>query len=69
MTQNENYLWSLIEAFNINGNNAHLTFERRLARENGWGTKYTHRVIEEYKKFIFLCCVGETALTPSDPVD
>lgn len=69
MTQLENQLWQKISTFQLDDPNAKLTFSGRLARENGWGKEYTIRVIEEYLKFIFLCCVSTKAITPSDPVD
>lgn len=51
-------LWSKILAFDIDGGPATLTFARRLARENGWTYTYAERVIEEYRKFVFLCMVA-----------
>jgi hypothetical protein len=69
MTQNEKQLWERIQAFNLDEKDVQLTFTERLARENGWDMKYTYRVVDEYKKFIFLCCVSPTPVTPSDPVD
>lgn len=61
-------LWSRIKAYQIDDPDSAYKFSQRLAKENGWSRDYTLRVIEEYKKFIFLCCVNPPA-TPSDPVD
>ncbi|MES2265448.1 MAG: hypothetical protein V4520_01730 [Bacteroidota bacterium] len=69
MTPIENDLWQRIEAFEMDEPGAAFKFSDRLARENGWTKAYTKRVISEYKKFIFLCCVSEQGVTPSDPVD
>lgn len=69
MTQTETLLWNRLEAFRLDETNVRLTFSQRLARENGWKINYTLRVIEEYKKFLFLCCTSPTPVTPSDPVD
>lgn len=69
MTTEELTLWNKIESFKLDDNLSTLTFSARLARENGWSFYYTQRVIEEYKKFIFLCCVSPGGITPSDPVD
>ncbi|OYQ34069.1 hypothetical protein CHU92_12085 [Flavobacterium cyanobacteriorum] len=69
MTPSEKQLWERIQRFPIDEENAALTFSARLARENGWSRKYTQEVITEYKRFIFLCCVSPTPVTPSDPVD
>lgn len=69
MTTVEKQLWDKLERFGFDSEGTQLTFAKRLARENGWSTGYTERVIEEYKKFIFLCCVSPTPVTPSDAVD
>ncbi|RYF77875.1 MAG: hypothetical protein EOO39_02885 [Cytophagaceae bacterium] len=69
MSGDEAALWTKISTFAIDGADAKLTFAARLARENGWNTAYTQRVIEEYRKFLFLCCITSTGVTPSDPVD
>ena len=46
-------LYSRIQAFSLDQPNTQLSFSRRLARDNGWSTDHTRRVIEEYKKFVF----------------
>lgn len=69
MTHFENQLWNKILGFEFDEPNTQLTFAARLSRENGWTTYYTNRVIDEYKKFIFLCCTSANPVTPSDPVD
>jgi hypothetical protein len=68
MTQEESLLWSKLQHFRFDDPDHQFKFSDRLARENGWTTEYTHRVLEEYRKFLFLCCVAAPA-TPSDPVD
>lgn len=40
-----------------------------MARENGWSIEYSKRVIDEYKKFLYLSIVEKCSLTPSDEVD
>lgn len=62
-------LWKKIEAFNLDEKNAKLTFSQRLARENNWSLDFSKKVIQEYKKFIYLCCISNTPITPSDSVD
>lgn len=69
MTHLENQLWDNILGFEFDDPGTQLTFAMRLQRENGWQQDYTQRVIDEYKKFLFLCCNSPTAVTPSDPVD
>jgi len=69
MNQQEKQLWDRINSFRFDEPGTVLTFEKRLARENGWNLSYTQDVIEEYKKFIFLCCISDSPITPSDQVD
>lgn len=46
-----------------------LTFSKRLARENGWSHGYARRVVEEYKKFVFLAAYAGHPVTPAEAVD
>lgn len=69
MTDKEMELFAKIQAFELDDDSASFKFSERLARENGWNKIYTQRVIDEYKKFIFLCCITDSGVTPSDPVD
>jgi hypothetical protein len=69
MSLNEQSLWHKIKEFPLDDTISNFTFSDRLARENGWTKSYTLRVVEEYRKFLFLCCITETGVTPSDPVD
>ncbi len=62
-------LWKRIEEFSIDDLHAEVRFSDKLARENNWSKEYTQRVISEYKKFIFLCCVLPNGASPSDVVD
>lgn len=63
-------LFNRINNFSFDGDSKpQLSFEKRLARENGWSINYTKRVIEEYKRFIFLSQVADFPVTPSDQVD
>ncbi len=69
MNSEQQELWSTIRSFDIDGGPASLTFSKRLARENGWTLGYAERVIDEYRKFVFLCMAAEHKCTPSDEVD
>lgn len=64
-----NALWQKIKSFELDDPAADYSFSDRLARENSWGLEYAIRVIEEYKKFMYLLCVINHPLTPSDQVD
>ncbi len=69
MTKEHKTLWNKLKEFQFESPNALLKFSTRLARENGWSQEYADRVVLEYKKFIFMCCVGKKSVTPSDEVD
>src|SRR4051812_26132710 len=62
-------LLARISAFDIDGGEAALPFAARLARENGWSRAYAERVIEEYKRFVFLAVTGDSPVCPSEDVD
>jgi hypothetical protein len=65
----EQELWGKICSFKLDDEGSSLQFSRRLARENKWTHTFAKRVAEEYKKFIFLCCITQSGVTPSDQVD
>jgi hypothetical protein len=69
MKEQEKLLWHRVQNFQLDEPGVPFKFSDRLARENGWTIVYAKRVIEEYKRFIFLCCVSPGGVTPSDPVD
>lgn len=69
MNNEELKLWDAICEFELDDDGSRFTFSDRLAIENGWPKGFAMRVIEEYKKFIFLICVTNQSLTPSDEVD
>ncbi|HYE60646.1 MAG TPA: hypothetical protein VD997_01500 [Phycisphaerales bacterium] len=69
MDERQANLWVQLEAFEIGGRDAALTFERRLARENGWSEAFAQRVTAEYKRFLFLIAEAGHPVTPSEQVD
>jgi hypothetical protein len=69
MTENQGKLWQKIKRFELDDPQSALTFTDRLARENGWSLEYAMETVLEYKKFMFLLCVADHPLTPSDQVD
>lgn len=62
-------LYKRIQAFALDRPDSQLSFSQRLAKDNGWSSGYTQRVIEEYKKFIFLAVAAGHPVTPSDQID
>lgn len=69
MTDYQHPLYTKIKAFELDDEQAALTFTDRLARENNWSLSYGLRAVLEYKRFMFLICLAEHPLTPSDQVD
>ena len=62
-------LWSKIQNFQLDEPDVKFPFSKRLARDNNWSHEFAKDVIEEYKKFIYLCCTSTDPITPSDSVD
>jgi len=62
-------LWQRIQSFLLDDPNAALPFSRRLCREQRWGPAFAAGAIEEYKKFIFLCCIHPQGASPSAVID
>ena len=54
MTGEQTDLWNRIQNFELDDIDSAYTFSDRLALENGWTLEYALRVIDEYKKYIFL---------------
>ncbi|MEM8717718.1 MAG: DUF2207 domain-containing protein [Cyanobacteria bacterium P01_G01_bin.39] len=69
MNNEQKQLLKRIEEFSLDKPDVNLTFSQRLARENNWSIDYTHKVIKEYKKFIFLAVVAGHVVTPSEQID
>ncbi|MCS3796242.1 hypothetical protein [Niastella sp. OAS944] len=62
-------LWNKIQQFAFDEPNAEITFSKKLASQQKWSASYTQRVIEEYRRFIFLCCISPNGAAPSKAVD
>lgn len=62
-------LWERIEKFNLDDPHSNFPFSKKLAKENNWSASFTAGAIEEYKKFIYLCCISPAGASPSDIVD
>jgi uncharacterized protein (TIGR04222 family) len=62
-------LWANIQQFAFDEPNAVITFSKKLADQQKWPAEYTQRVIEEYRRFIFLCCISPKGASPSKAVD
>lgn len=62
-------LWSAIQQFPFDDPYAEITFSRKLSAKQHWSPSYTERVIEEYRKFLYLCCISPNGASPSQAVD
>ena len=62
-------LWNKIQNFNFDNPEADFSFSMRLARDNGWSIAFTNRIIEEYRRFLYLAAEAGHLVTPSDEVD
>lgn len=62
-------LWEKIQNFSLDDPYSSYPFSKKLAQQNNWSDSFTQKAIEEYKKFIFLCCISPTGASPSEIVD
>ncbi|WP_196888672.1 glycine-rich domain-containing protein [Aureivirga sp. CE67] len=69
MTKEEKDLWKKIVDFELDDPDSDYNFTDKLCRENNWTYDFAIRAILEYKKFIFLVCISDFHLAPSDEVD
>lgn len=66
--RNEN-LWQRIQGFSLDAENAAFPFSKKLAKEENWSAEFTQKAIDEYKKFVYLCCISPNGASPSEIVD
>lgn len=64
----ESFYRSILE-FEFDEPGVSLTFSQRLAKDNGWSEPFANRVIEEYKKFVYMAVAAGHPVCPSDEVD
>jgi uncharacterized protein (TIGR04222 family) len=62
-------LYDRISAYSLDDIDSALPFSRRLAKDQGWTLAYAQRVIEEYKRFVFLAIASGHPVSPSEAVD
>ncbi len=62
-------LWSRIQGFSLDASDADFPFSKKLAKEENWSLEFTRKAIEEYKKFVYLCCILPKGASPSEIVD
>ena len=69
MNETHTALWQKIKRFELDDPASAFSFSDRLARENDWDIEFALRAICEYKRFMFLTCIADHPLTPSDEID
>lgn len=62
-------MWLAIRDLPFDQKGAEKPFSTRLASEQGWSSEFTARVIEEYRRFVFMMAVSDHSVTPSITVD
>ncbi len=69
MNAQQRHLYAQLVQWHPDDSQSTFPFSKRLARENGWTAAHARRVIEEYKRFVFLALHAGHPVTPSDAVD
>ncbi|MEM1341747.1 MAG: hypothetical protein AAGF68_05470 [Pseudomonadota bacterium] len=62
-------LWRRLEAFEFDAPGGDAPFSLKLAVAENWNDDYTVRVLEEYRRFLYLTQIQSAQVTPSIPVD
>ncbi|MCJ7934007.1 MAG: hypothetical protein MUW56_10315 [Chryseobacterium sp.] len=65
----DEFLWSRIQGFSLDVSDADFPFSKKLAKEENWSLDFTRKAIEEYKKFVYLCCILPRGASPSKTID
>jgi hypothetical protein len=69
MVLKDESLWNRIQGFSLDAPDADFPFSKKLAKEENWSLDFTRKAIEEYKKFVYLCCILPNGASPSRIVD
>ncbi|WP_294221488.1 hypothetical protein [uncultured Chryseobacterium sp.] len=62
-------LWNRLLHFELDHPGAEFPFSKKLAKEENWTESFTQKAIEEYKKFVYLCCILPNGASPGEVVD
>src|SRR4051794_37448027 len=62
-------LWNKLTSFAFDDPTAERPFSVRLAQENAWSPEFACRVIEEYRRFLYLAGSSTQRVVPSAVVD
>lgn len=69
LNDEQQVLWQKLAAFSFDSDPIRKPFSSRLAAENGWSESFTNRVLDEYRRFLFLTAVAGHKVCPSEEVD
>lgn len=69
MQAQQHPLWQKLRRYEFGNSEARERFTARLARDQAWSLPYAERVVDEYLRFMFLGCVGDAPICPSEEVD
>ncbi len=62
-------LWDRLQEYDPDDDDSAFSFSSRISSENGWSYLETFRVLEEYKRYLFLCIAVGHPVCPSEKVD
>jgi len=62
-------LWQALQAHQFDPAGAKMSFSDKLAEREGWTEKHSTKVVEEYRRFLYLTQVNPTQSVPSADVD
>ncbi len=65
----ENPLWQRLDIYSPDNEGFAIPFSRKLAVTEDWTRRFTLKAIEEYKRFVYLCCISENGASPSIVID
>lgn len=65
----DNALWLRIENYAIDDAKAVIPFSKKIAQTENWTEDFSCHAIQEYKRFIYLCCISKNGASPSIVVD
>lgn len=62
-------LWKRLQKFSPDNSDVDYPFSKKLEKEENWTEAFTRKAIDEYKKFVYLCCILPNGASPSTVVD
>jgi hypothetical protein len=62
-------LWERLAKFQFSDPDAEISYASKLVEQQGWTAEFAARVIEEYRRFLYLCMVAGHKVVPSHTVD